>query len=135
MQEVNGEVEGAHVATKPGAEMDWELGGDENAVKRQFVLKMAQVVVAPGTGKGKRKRSLVGMLDEPVGKGKRVEAELSAYATGATTEHTPGETIAEIVVCDAPEGDRQVAPEETVHSVGIGHIGDDAEVDEVTQAA
>ena len=135
MHEVNGEVEGAHVSTKPGAEMDWELGGDENAVKRQLVLKMAQVVLAPGTGKGKRKRSLVGMLDEPVGKGKRVEAELSAHATGATTEHTPGETIAEIVVCDAPEGDIQAAPKETVHSVGTGHIRDITEFDEVIQAA
>lgn len=43
--EVNNEVEPAHVATKTGAETDWELGGDENADKRAAILKLA----APAT--------------------------------------------------------------------------------------
>lgn len=38
---MNNEVEPTHVATKAGAETDWELGGDENAEKRAAILKLA----------------------------------------------------------------------------------------------
>lgn len=53
--ELNNDVEPAHPDTKPGAEMDMELGGDENAAKREAVLKLARIAPANAVGGGKRR--------------------------------------------------------------------------------
>ncbi|SPN98996.1 uncharacterized protein DNG_02035 [Cephalotrichum gorgonifer] len=80
MQEANDETEATHPATKPGAENDWELGGNENAEKRAAILELATLPPDDDTtpGKGKRKFEVDSGDDASptqVSKGKRREFE------------------------------------------------------------
>lgn len=81
MQDANYEIEPTHVATKPGAEMDWELGGDENAGKFEGVLRLAKVEPAdtavPASGKGKMGHEEVSEGPAEKREGVRAEATVS----------------------------------------------------------
>lgn len=78
---MNNETEPAHVETKDGAEMDWELGGDENAQKREATLKLAsfeidgETPISKTKTKRARERESVEPTPKRVDKGKGVQLE------------------------------------------------------------
>lgn len=67
-QELNDDVEPTHPATKPGAEMDMELRGEENAAKREAVLELARIAPAGAGSGGKRRREAESKDEEPLPK-------------------------------------------------------------------